>query len=111
LKQEAGDALNPLPFAPLKRGYQQRVQYPLYETPLDDVRNEQHTQRKEPMARMTKEEKRLEKEFDAAFKKLGDCIQFDMFDLSKIHSEAIRAAKDIGMEWAVASAIAKYRKN
>jgi hypothetical protein len=64
------------------------------------------------MARKTKEEKRIESESEAAFKKHGSGIEFDIFDLSKISKageDAGKAGEDI--EAAVIAAIEKYRQN
>lgn len=64
------------------------------------------------MARLTKEEKRIEKEVEAAFKLHGNCIQFNIFDLGKI-SKAGREAGKVGgnIEDAVKAAIQVYRQN
>lgn len=64
------------------------------------------------MPRQTKEQKRIEREVEAAFSKHGSNAQFDIMDLSKISAAGRTAAaegKDI--EAAVVEAIAKYRKN
>ena len=62
--------------------------------------------------RMTKEEKVLEAAYYDAFRRLGSNVQFDMFDLGKIHSESVAAAASgTAMDDAVKAAVAKYRKN
>jgi hypothetical protein len=64
------------------------------------------------MARMTKAEKALETAFTAAFKVHGNCVEFNVFDLGKIHNESLDAARNGGsMEEAVKAAVAKYRQN
>jgi len=62
--------------------------------------------------RKTKQEKAAEKASDDAFRKLGNCISFDVFDLSKIHAagvDAFLAGQDV--EAAVQAAITQYRKD
>lgn len=62
------------------------------------------------MARRTKEAIRIERESEAAFKKHGSGIEFDIFDLGKISKageDAGKAGEDI--EAAVIEAIEKYR--
>lgn len=62
------------------------------------------------MARKTKEDKRIEKAVDDAFKKHGNGIQFNMMDLGKISAAGTKAGqegKDI--EAAVKEAIEQYR--
>jgi hypothetical protein len=64
------------------------------------------------MARLTKEEKRIEKETDAAFKSHGSNVQFDIFDLGKIHQAGVNAGRlGQNIEEAVKAAIQTYRKN
>ncbi len=64
------------------------------------------------MARMTKAEKALEREYDRLFRLHGNCIQFDIMDLGKMHAETLSAARNGGnMEDAIKEVIAKYRKN
>ena len=63
------------------------------------------------MARMTKQEKIIEKAAEAAFHKVGSNRQFSIFDLSKIQAagvEAGKAGKDI--EAAVSAACDIYEK-
>lgn len=64
------------------------------------------------MVRMSKEEKRIERETDAAFNKHGSGVQFDMMDLSKITQAGKTAARTgASIEEAVKAAIQVYRKN
>jgi hypothetical protein len=64
------------------------------------------------MPRMTKEEKRIDAECSAAYKKHGNCIPVDIFDLSKIHNAGIEAGrKGENIEEAVKAAIELYRKD
>lgn len=64
------------------------------------------------MARLTKAEKQVENAVDAAFKKHGSNVQFNIFDLSKISDAGRNAAKTGGdIEAAVIAAIAQYRQN
>lgn len=61
------------------------------------------------MARKTKEEKRIEDATEAAFNKVGNCRQFNIMDLGKIHDAGMsagRAGQDI--EAAVSAACDKY---
>lgn len=60
------------------------------------------------MARMTKEQKRIEAEFDRCFKLHGQNVQFDIMDLGKLHAEA---TANPNIEEGTKAAIAKYRKN
>ena len=64
------------------------------------------------MARMTKEEKRIEAEWKAAFKVHGNCVEFNVMDLGKLHGEVTAAGKaGQNVEEATKAAIAKYRQN
>jgi hypothetical protein len=64
------------------------------------------------MARMTKEEKRIEQEFTAAFKVHGSCVQFNIMDLGKMHVEVTTAGRaGQNIEEATKAAIAKFRQN
>ena len=64
------------------------------------------------MARMSKAEKALEQEFTATYSRLGDGVQVNIMDLSKIHNEAMEAVKNgASMDEAVTAAIKKYRQN
>ncbi len=64
------------------------------------------------MPRMTKEEKRIEKETEQAFNKNASGIQFDIMDLGKIHQAGVNAGKaNQSIEEAVKAAIQTYRKN
>ena len=64
------------------------------------------------MPRMTKEEKRIDLETSQAFKTHGNCIEFDIFDLSKIHNAGIEAGRrGENIEEAVKAAIQLYRKD
>lgn len=62
---------------------------------------------------MTKRESnKLDRAVDAAFKRHGNCVQFNMMDLGKISSETretVVAGGDI--DTAMKAAVAKYRKN
>jgi hypothetical protein len=61
---------------------------------------------------MTKEEKRIDAETSQAFKTHGNGIEFDIFDLSKIHNAGIEAGRrGENIEDAVKAAIATYRKS
>lgn len=67
---------------------------------------------KENMARQTKEEKAIEAAFHAAYRVHGNCVQIDIMDMGKLHSEAVATHKGgQSMDDAVKAAIAKYRKN
>jgi hypothetical protein len=62
------------------------------------------------MARQTKEDKRIEKAVDEAFKKNSSGIQFNVMDLGKISEAGIKAGKEgKDIEAAVKEAIEKYR--
>jgi hypothetical protein len=64
------------------------------------------------MARMTKEEKALEKAHDAAFSKNCSNVQFDIMDLGKMHKEwnsLVGAGKS--HDDAMIEVRQKYRKN
>ena len=64
------------------------------------------------MARMTKEEKRIEQEWERAFKVHGSCVQFNIMDLGKMHGEVTAAGKaGQNVEEATKAAIAKFRQN
>ena len=64
------------------------------------------------MARMTKEDKRIEKAAEAAFYQHGNRISLDIFDLGKIHNAGVVAGKAGGnIEEAVKAAIQQYRKD
>jgi hypothetical protein len=64
------------------------------------------------MPRMTKEEKRIDAETSQAFKTHGNGIEFDIFDLSKIHNAGIEAGRrGENIEDAVKAAIQLYRKD
>ncbi len=62
---------------------------------------------------MTKRQSnKLDRAVDAAFKRHGNCVQFNMMDLGKISREtrdAVIAGRDI--DEAMQTAVAKYRKN
>jgi hypothetical protein len=61
---------------------------------------------------MTKEEKRIDAEANKAFKTHGVNIEFDIFDLSKIHSAGVEAGRrGENIEEAVKAAIQLYRKD
>ena len=60
----------------------------------------------------TKAQKALDAVIDASFKKNGNCIQFNIFDLSKIHRAGeVAAAAGQDIDAAIIAAIAVYRKN
>jgi len=64
------------------------------------------------MARMTKEEKALEKAHDAAFTRLCSGVEFDILDLNKMHKEwngLVKAGKT--HDEAMIEVRDKYRKN
>lgn len=64
------------------------------------------------MARMTKEEKALEKAHDATFTRLCHGVQFDIMDLGKMHKEwnaLVGAGKS--HDDAMIEVRQKYRKN
>lgn len=64
------------------------------------------------MARMTKEEKQREKDYEAAFKKHGNCVQFNIMDLNPMHKEVLAAVQSgKTMDEAMTAAVAKYRQN
>jgi len=61
------------------------------------------------MARKTKEEKRIEAAVDAAFSKVGNRRQFNIFDLSKIQAAGVAAGKaGEDIEAAVSKACDQY---
>jgi hypothetical protein len=64
------------------------------------------------MGRRSKEQIRIDREYEENYKKHANGVQFDMFDLGKIEQES-KAAHIAGatMEDAVKAAVAKYRKN
>lgn len=64
------------------------------------------------MARMTKEEKRLENEYDAAFGRNCLNVQFDIMDLNPMR-KFVLAAVTLGktMDAAMLDAREKFRKN
>lgn len=64
------------------------------------------------MARMTKEEKRLEKEYEAAFTRHCVNVQFDILDLNPMHKfvlELVKTGKTL--DEAMVEARQKYRKD
>lgn len=64
------------------------------------------------MARMTKAQKQIENQADAAFQQHGSNIQFNIFDLRRIRNAGIKAGvKGESVEAAVIAAIAQYRKS
>jgi len=64
------------------------------------------------MAKMSKEDKKIEKAVDDAFKAHGSNIQFDMFDLAKISDAGRKAGKEgKDIVEAVKAAIQQYRKS
>lgn len=64
------------------------------------------------MARMTKEQKRVEKQVDDLFKKHSYGIQFNISDLGKISDAGVKAAEQgQNVEEAVKAAIQQYRMN
>jgi hypothetical protein len=71
------------------------------------------------MPRKTKAEKAMDAAFDAAFKKHASNVQFDVFDLSKIHREAVEAVRlsfaegaslETAFDTVMPPVVAKYRK-
>lgn len=64
------------------------------------------------MPRMSKADKKIEKDVEAAYRKLGSGVQISVFDLGKILDagrDAAKAGQDI--EEAIKAGIAKYRQN
>lgn len=62
--------------------------------------------------RLTKAEKQTKQAFDDSFRRLGNGVQINIMDLSKVQNESLAAAATgISMDDAVAAAIAKYRQN
>ncbi len=60
------------------------------------------------MARMTKEQKRIEAEYSRLFKLHGQNVQFNIMDLGKMHAEVVANGLT---EDAMKAAVAKYRQN
>ncbi len=65
------------------------------------------------MARKSKAEKQLDDAVDAAFKLYGNCVQFNMMDLSEMMREVKAAVTftDATVDTAMIAAVAKYRQN
>lgn len=64
------------------------------------------------MARMTKADKVIEDQVNAAFRTHGSCVQINMMDLGNVMNagrDAGRAGGDI--DAAIRAAVAKYRQN
>jgi len=64
------------------------------------------------MARMTKEEKALEKAFNSTYYRLCENVQFDILDLNPMHKEWDALVKaGTGHDEAMVQVRQKYRKN
>lgn len=71
------------------------------------------------MARKTKQEKAIEAHAAALFKRHGNGVQFDMYDIGKIDNELkaaigdvfLRGLGDAVLDTQAVAIIAKYRKN